>query len=675
VLASVFALAIVLRAVYAVQYAGSPAATALIGDGETFDAWAQQIARGNWLGNGAFYQAPLYPYLLGALYALAGHSLLAVQVLQAALGALSCVLVADAARRSFGREVGLLTGVLLAVYAPAIYYGVLLEKSALTLFELALLFHTLARCGERPTAGRFAAVGLILGAIALTRENATLLLFAVVPWIWWANRAVPPPRRASWSCAVAAGILVFLLPVAIRNRAVTGEFVITTTNFGSSLYIGNHAGADGLYSPLRVGRGHSRYESVDATEIAEANIGHGSGLSSSEISAYWRDAALTWMKAHPAAWLALMGRKFRWLCSDREWMDSQSYIVARDESPLLGFLGSFARWGSLFPCALLGLCVAWNRRRSLALWYASILLLAGGIALFWIFGRFRLGLCVCLAPFAAVGVAWVIASMRERAGRKLLGATAVLSLGAACAFWPVPGELEYPVAGTYANLGSALLRGERTLEARAAFERSRGDRPDYAAAYLGLGTICSLAGDIEGATSNLEHAAALEPALAAYCKLVLAELEQRRGHSDEARIQLRAAMAAGVSTAEDYYRIGLLERQLGEPTLARAAYERALAIRPGYVEAHNNLGYLLAHLGLEAEALGHYERALALDPNYTLTLLNLGWLRARAVDHSLRDPKAASELARRASALLGPDAPGVRELQAVAEAERKDQDP
>ena len=666
----IFLLALALRVAYLASYAKSPSAAALIGDAETFDAWAQEIARGNWLGKGAYFQAPLYPYLLGVLYAWVGRSLLVVEVLQAVLGALSCVLVSDAVARSFGRGVGILAGVMLALYAPAIYYAALLEKSALTLFELALLVHTLARCQERTSASRLFLVGLILGSIVLTRENGAVLIFAIVPWIWRSNHGESARRKVGWSWALVAGLLVLLLPVTIRNRIVIGEFILTTTNFGSNLYIGNHAGADGLYTPLRVGRGHSRYENVDATEIAEANVGRGE-LSNAEVSNYWRDTALAWISEHPSAWLALTARKLAYLCNDREWMDSQSYLVARAENSVLRYLGTLARWGTLFSLALLGLCLAWSRRRSLALWYSSIPLLASGIALFWIFGRFRISLIVFLLPFAALALLWIIDRARERAVGKLFGASAVLAIGAAIAFWPVPSDLELPVADTFTNLGSALLRSGHASDARACFERARDDRPDYANPYLGLGTIDSIDGDVNGAIRNLTRAAELEPALAAYCHLLLAQLHQRLEHVPEAQVELRAAVQAGVSTAEDYYRIGLIQRQLGNLAEARAAYQRALELRPSFVDAHNNLGYLLANSGFEREALIHYERALALDPDYARAMINLGWLRLRSVDPTLHDIGQARDLARRAGEVLGLDEPGVRELRDAALADRK----
>ena len=70
-----------------------------MGDSRGYDAWAQQLAAGDWIGRDVFYQAPLYPYFVGVVYALFGHDLLVVRVIQALLGALSCAALGYAAAR------------------------------------------------------------------------------------------------------------------------------------------------------------------------------------------------------------------------------------------------------------------------------------------------------------------------------------------------------------------------------------------------------------------------------------------------------------------------------------------------------------------------------------------------------------------------------------------------
>ena len=82
----------------------------LQGDAKSYDAWARRIAEGDWMGSAVFYQAPLYPYFLGSLYATIGDDLLLLRIAQALLGAGACVLLADAGRRFFSPAAGLVAG-------------------------------------------------------------------------------------------------------------------------------------------------------------------------------------------------------------------------------------------------------------------------------------------------------------------------------------------------------------------------------------------------------------------------------------------------------------------------------------------------------------------------------------------------------------------------------------
>ena len=108
--------ALALRLIYLAQLSETPLFQVLIGDGRQYDIWAQQIASGEWLGRDVFYQTPLYPYFLAVLYKVFGHHLLAVRLVQAALGAASCVFLGLAGRAFFNERTGLIAAAFLAVY-------------------------------------------------------------------------------------------------------------------------------------------------------------------------------------------------------------------------------------------------------------------------------------------------------------------------------------------------------------------------------------------------------------------------------------------------------------------------------------------------------------------------------------------------------------------------------
>src|SRR3954470_5484830 len=142
---AIFAVALLVRLVHVWQLRSSPFFATLMGDSRSYDEWARQIAGGDWLGHEVFYQAPLYPYLLGAIYTVAGRHLLLVRIIQALIGSLSCALLASAAARLFSPRTGIAAGLMLALYAPAIFFDGLLQKSVLDVFFVCLALWLISR--------------------------------------------------------------------------------------------------------------------------------------------------------------------------------------------------------------------------------------------------------------------------------------------------------------------------------------------------------------------------------------------------------------------------------------------------------------------------------------------------------------------------------------------------
>ena len=71
--AAVWLVALAARLVYLWQIRHAPVFTLFLGDGVSYDASGPPDCTGDWVGKGVFYyQAPLYPYFLGVVYALFG---------------------------------------------------------------------------------------------------------------------------------------------------------------------------------------------------------------------------------------------------------------------------------------------------------------------------------------------------------------------------------------------------------------------------------------------------------------------------------------------------------------------------------------------------------------------------------------------------------------------------
>src|SRR6266576_5056388 len=113
----IFGGAFLIRLIYLIEIDSIPLFYNLAGDGLAYDEWGQRIAAGDWLGQGVFYQAPLYPYFLGVLQLVLGHNLWFIRFVQILLGSFSCALIYLVGRRLFSRPAGIAAGFLLACYA------------------------------------------------------------------------------------------------------------------------------------------------------------------------------------------------------------------------------------------------------------------------------------------------------------------------------------------------------------------------------------------------------------------------------------------------------------------------------------------------------------------------------------------------------------------------------
>jgi 4-amino-4-deoxy-L-arabinose transferase-like glycosyltransferase len=225
---AIFGCAFLLRMIYLAQIESIPLFYYLAGDGRTYDEWGQRIAAGDWLGEGVFYQAPLYPYFLGVLHFLFGRSLWLVRIVQITLGSAACALIFRVGERLFSRPAGIAAGLILACYAPAIFFDGLIEKSVLDLFLLTVLLFILSGVNQSEGWWWWLGAGVVLGLLGLSRENALVLAPVVMLWIvlYFSERSLSV--RAGWLGMFFAGLLLIIVPVGLRNLAVGGEFTLTT---------------------------------------------------------------------------------------------------------------------------------------------------------------------------------------------------------------------------------------------------------------------------------------------------------------------------------------------------------------------------------------------------------------------------------------------------------------
>ncbi len=603
----IFTVALVIRLVHSWQIQASPFADFLLGDSASYDRWAQELAGGDWFGSDVFYQAPLYPYFLGAIYALVGTETFIVRIVQALLGASSAALLALAGARFFSPRVGLGAGIALAVYAPAIFMDATLQKSVLDLFLLvALLWLISLAIDSSPPPRLWLTAGASLGALGLSRENALVLLGALA--VWFLLDARDWTRRLA---LVAGGLAIVLIPVAARNAVIGGEFHLTTSQFGPNFYIGNNGTADGTYRPLRFGRGDPLFERRDATELAEEATGQ--KLSPSAVSRYWTSRTLADIVDSPRRWLGLLARKALLTINAIEVVDTESQYAHAEHSVPLAATGWLTHFGVLIPLALVGLTATWRRRTVLAPLYLMFAFYAASVVGFYVFARYRYPLVPFVLLFATAGGNYLWSTFRREsalAWRPTVIATVIIITIAAN--WPLLSKNRMR-AVSYNSLATAYREQGGIDDAIRWYEHAISIDPNHAAAHSNLASALTGNGATARAIEHYERALALEPATPDFhFNYGNALLAQER--YDAAAEQFQRVLDTTPDDSQAYNNLGMALGSTGRMREAANAFSEAARLSPDDALAHRNLATALIELGDISTAQHHLREAERLSP-------------------------------------------------------------
>ena len=607
--------ALLVRAIYLWQIYPAPFFDLRMGDGAVYHAWATRIANGAWFSDHVFYQAPLYPYVLALVYVVFDDSVLTVRLVQALMGTGACVLIAAATHAFFGPRAALVAGLMLALFAPAIFLEGLIQKTALGGVLTAAFVAGLGMLTRRPSAPRWLVIGIVTGLLALTRENALVFIPPLLLWL-----LVRGGRRLAWTAMFALGLGLTFLPAVLHNRVVGGEYVLTTSQFGSNFYIGNNPDDDGTYSPLHFDRGDALYERSDATRLAEQALGR--TLSSAEVSRYWRDRALDAIGAQPLKWLRLVAWKLALTFNAVEIPDTEAQEIYADWSILLRGLGVLAHFGVLMPLAAFGIVMSAASWRRLWVIYLMAACYAVSVVMFFVSARYRLPLAMFLVPLAAAGLVQASVRIRQHEYRRVAGG-ALLALAVAIGSnWPLVIHGSNRVLG-YNNIANVLSRDPEKKElAIEYFHRALTIDAADSTTHKDYGKFLTSLGRTDEAISHLLIAVRLQPDhLDAHYNLGVA-FERKKDRAAAER-QYRKSLQLDPSHADAHNALGALLSGANQLTQAIDHFKQAIRHEPGHAGAHNNLGVALVRMDRLEEAAEHFRRALKIRPRYTLAQRNL----------------------------------------------------
>lgn len=607
----------VVRLLFFLQLKDTDLAAIPLLDSQTYHDWAVRLVAGDWGRNQTYWMGPLYPHLLALVYLVFGVGSLAALVFQLALSLLNVGLVFVLGRRLTHQPgTALLAAALFSLYgAPVFYAGMLLMATVVTTLYLLVSLQTVAAL-EKPTAARWAKLGLVVGLTGLARGNV-LLLLATLPVLLW--KAVPAgsPRLRPLLALVLAGVAV-LLPVTVRNLVMADDFVLLTSNGGVNLLIGQQADYKGIFAPVTEGSEAEFDPSMETTLEREL----GRDLKGSEVSRILTRRAWDTFRSNLGAMPGHYLRKAYRFWNGYELPQIVSYDYWRGQFGALRPL--VLPFTLLSALGLLGLRFLPVRGR----WVLGVLLFTYFASLLPFFptSRYRQPMAPLLAISAAVFLAglWHARGLR----RAIWAAAAVLAIAALLPRWASLDRSEVLWQVHLHEASRAARRGDlKTTLAQG--REAEAVRPGLADTPFHLSLYLEEQGAREEALAALRLARTRKSTDRLIPYKVGRNLEEM-GRLTEAESAYRQALDLDPQWSYPWLRLGLVYRQLDQADSSLTALENAYRLGGGNHRIRANLAAALAEAGRTDEARQLLRKLTRDYPNYVNGWFNLALLELRA---------------------------------------------
>ncbi len=570
ILLGIVALAVASRAAYLVAFRGDVFAEIPIHDARMYFDQASTWASGGASDAGAFHQAPLYPGILSLLFRATGPALVAAFAMQAILGIAVVLLVARIAARAYGMSAGIAAALLATFYGTFPFFETKLLPAMLAVALVALLVERMQAADAGSTDVPWAIPGVVLGLAGLTNPGFLVLAPLAVGWIVL-EHARSARSRASRTLAFVLAVVAVVLPVTVRNRVASGEWVLVSTNGGITFYQGNNANAVGVFAAPDGFTGRIATQRQESKARAEAESGR--TLSDAQVSSFWFRKGLDFLASDPAHAAALVGRKLLLALASEE--QPLEYNLRLDDNP--------ARFLAPLPFGIVLALAALRpgRRRSVVDRRAEapvLLLLLTQLVLllaFFVSARYRLPAMPALLAIGGFGVVALWNGRRSPWTWTIVALVAVASL----AYVPVAQSSlsRHQLAMSWSDRGAALRIAKRLDGSVAAYRRSIELEPKNPLGHLDLAKTLQASGRAADAEASVGEALRLAPGL-----------------------------------AEAWLDLGVMAFKQDRLEQAERAFAEAHRLAPTEPQAANNLLGTRLRLGRRAEALETYRELTAL---------------------------------------------------------------
>jgi len=629
----VFLCAVVVRVLYLYDSSNNPTFSAPVVDSLSYDLMAREAVEGAGITRDFFWQQFFYPFFLSIVYFFSNCSIIWAKFVQLLLGSFTCVLIYYLGKKILGHPVGILAGLMAAVYGPLVFFEAELLAAGWAAFWAVVLTLLLLETAEKRSLSLCFALGLCSALSVIARPNFLPFLLASGVWLgapilrkiakWgpiatvWVRGESSGKRFAAGALLVSLGFCIVAVPVAAKNYQVTGQFSFLPGTGGLNLYIGNNPDFEAV--AVRPGE---QWEKIVQLPGSRGLI------TPNEKQRFFYARTLKYLSEQPISFLRGLIRKGAEFTSSRELPGHVDIYLFRSWSPLLGLLvwkvNEFGfPFGVLLPLALLGLFLCLKKIPLPVLFFLALYPVS--VILTHVEARYRIPVIPLMCIVAAAGLMKIAEFVRLRQWLNLTAAGIFCAAaGVVCSIaGPFYSEkhIDYEAELHYVLGGSLRDRG-KVAEAVEAYSKAIGIRPGYAEAYRNLGLLLIEQQKLREAIKLYESALGVIPENASL-HVGLGVAFFHVGKIDRAIECYHKAIEIDPTKANAYDNLGMAFFRLNRVEEALENYNKAIELNPDDPVTHNSIGGVLAMQGRFREAIKHFEISLRIRPNQALTLSNL----------------------------------------------------
>jgi 4-amino-4-deoxy-L-arabinose transferase-like glycosyltransferase len=487
---ALLAVAVLWRLVFFLEMYASPYADNLTLDSRVYHEFGLAAAAGEWSHGETFFQAPLYPWVLGGVYSLVGPSQTVVKLLQILLSVASCWLIYRLADRIFDRTVGLVAFAISAVYGMSLYFAnELLVVTVIVFLDLLGLDLLLGAAADNRKF-LWAAAGVVFGLSAIARPTILPFVAVVGAWVvvsgWRSGRARTALREA---VLFGVGVALPIAPVTLHNYLADGDVVLVAANGGVNFFIGNNPHSDGVTAVVPGTRPDRWGGHEDQVRLAREALGD-SGATPREISDYWYDRAWQYIFDAPVPAFRHTAFKAFILINAHEVSNNRVIEFATRHSSIYSWAA--LRFWLILPLAFAGLVIGSGRRQPKYLLLIFVVVYSATVIPFFVNARFRMPLAAVFIIFAAAAVIAWRDWLRSRPfdwqiGRRVV-VSVVVAVVAAILARPLP-ALRVPDAQAFFNEAEACRAHGDFAVAAGWYQAALDEYPGYCDAAFNLAQI------------------------------------------------------------------------------------------------------------------------------------------------------------------------------------------